>query len=151
MRLPVPTPEEEPDDTGLGPSLVSKLKGFAGSLREGNVGDWVAENPGRVATVSETPPHAENTPRYGTVVLWTFGGGPNALSDHLEMVALTFLLALIALVIAVLAYRRTSAPRERETQIDLLRQKTADTLSKMEKSLRKANEGNAAEPHDADT
>jgi hypothetical protein len=67
------------------------------------------------------------------------------------MVGFTFLIALIALIVAVLAYRRTTAPREWETQIDTLREKTADTLAKMEKSLRKANEGNVAEPHDADT
>jgi hypothetical protein len=83
MRFVTP-PAEEPPDTGRGPSLVSKLRGFAKSLKEGNVRDWAAENPARITTVSETPPHAGNTPRYGTVILWSFGGGPKALEERVE-------------------------------------------------------------------
>ena len=62
------------------------------------------------------------------------------------MIGFTFLIAVAALIVAVLAYRRTTAPREWETQVDALRHKTADALSKLEKSLRKEdkNGGNAA-------
>lgn len=62
------------------------------------------------------------------------------------MVGFTFVIALIALILAVVAYRRTTAPKEWESQIDALRQKTADTLAKMEKSLRKEDKGNIIEP-----
>jgi len=84
MRLDKSTLEGEPDDAGLGPTLVSKLKGFASSLREGTVGEWVTDNPPRVAAVSETPPYAGNTPLHGLVVLWSFGGGPEPLPDRIR-------------------------------------------------------------------
>ncbi len=45
------------------------------------------------------------------------------------MTIINFILVIIALVIAVLAYQRAGGTRE-------LRDKTADALSKMEKSLR---------------
>jgi len=50
------------------------------------------------------------------------------------MLTITFLIAVVALIIAILAYQRMGG-----SKIDpkKLREKTADTLSKMEKSLRK--------------
>jgi len=69
------------------------------------------------------------------------------------MVALTFLIALIALILAVLAYRRTGGPKNWESQMEGMRAKTADALSKLEKSLRKEDrekeEGKVAEPPEA--
>ena len=50
------------------------------------------------------------------------------------MGALNFIIAVVALIIAILAYKRSGGT------IDLpkdLREKTADTLSKMEQALRK--------------
>ncbi len=61
------------------------------------------------------------------------------------MVGLTFLIALVALIIAVMAYRRTTAPRELETQMDALRDKTADALSRMEKSVRREEKSDIVE------
>jgi len=84
MRLEMPAPEGQPDHAGLGPTLLSKLKGFASSLREGTVGEWVTENPPRVAAVSEAAPYAGNTPPHALVVLWSFGGGPEPLPDRIE-------------------------------------------------------------------
>ena len=69
------------------------------------------------------------------------------------MGGLTFLIALIALIVAVLAYRRTGGPKDWESQMEGMRAKTADALSKMEKSLRKEEaekeEGKVAEPPEA--
>jgi len=66
------------------------------------------------------------------------------------MAGLTFLIALIALILAVLAYRRTAGPKDWESQMEGMRTKTADALSKLEKSLRKEDgqkgEGKPAEP-----
>jgi hypothetical protein len=56
------------------------------------------------------------------------------------MTALNFIIAIIALVIAILAYQRTSEKGELRKQIDSLRQKTADVLSKTEKALRSKEE-----------
>ena len=52
-------------------------------------------------------------------------------------------------IVAGLAYRRTTAYRDWETQVDALKQKTADALSKMEKSLRKEDTGSIVEPPQA--
>jgi hypothetical protein len=62
------------------------------------------------------------------------------------MGALTFLIAVVALILAIMAYRRTTAPREWETQMDAMREKTADALSRMEKSIRKEEKGDIVEP-----
>jgi hypothetical protein len=56
------------------------------------------------------------------------------------MAVLNFIIAVVALVIAILAYKRTSEKGELSTQIDSLRQKTADILSKTEKALRTKEE-----------
>lgn len=56
------------------------------------------------------------------------------------MTVLNFIIAIIALVIAILAYQRTSEKGELRKQIDSLRQKTADVLSKTEKALRSKEE-----------
>ncbi|MEW6441837.1 MAG: hypothetical protein AB1640_12960 [bacterium] len=51
--------------------------------------------------------------------------------------ALTFLIAVAALIIAILAYKRSGgSTQDLQNQVDSLRQKTADALSKIEKSLR---------------
>ncbi len=51
--------------------------------------------------------------------------------------ALTFLIAVAALIIAILAYKRSGGSKQDlQNQLDNLRQKTVDALSKMEKSLR---------------
>ena len=53
------------------------------------------------------------------------------------MGAITFLIAVAALVIAILAFRKTGGSSEDlQRQMESVRQKTADTLAKMEKSLR---------------
>jgi len=53
------------------------------------------------------------------------------------MGGLVFLIAVAALVIAILAYRKAGGSSEDlQRQMESVRQKTADTLSKMEKSLR---------------
>ena len=51
--------------------------------------------------------------------------------------ALIFLIAVAALIIATLAYRRSGGSTEDlKKQVEDLRQKTADVVSKVEKSLR---------------
>ena len=53
------------------------------------------------------------------------------------MVFLTFLVAVAALVIAILAYQRAGGSRaDLERQLDSLKRKTADSVAKVEKSLR---------------
>ncbi len=53
------------------------------------------------------------------------------------MGALNFIIAVIALIIAILAYKRSGGAIELPKD---LREKTADTLSKMEQALRKVEE-----------
>lgn len=53
------------------------------------------------------------------------------------MGGLVFLIAVAALVVAILAYRKAGGSSEDlQRQMESVRQKTADTLAKMEKSLR---------------
>ena len=53
------------------------------------------------------------------------------------MVGLTFIIAVVALVIAILAYRKAGGSSEGlQRQMDSIRQRTADTLGKVEKSVR---------------
>jgi hypothetical protein len=53
------------------------------------------------------------------------------------MGCLVFLIAVAALVVAILAYKKAGGSSEDlQRQMESLRQKTADTLAKMEKSLR---------------
>ena len=53
------------------------------------------------------------------------------------MGGLVFLIAVVALVIAILAYRKAGGSAEdMQRQIESVRQKTADTLARMEKSVR---------------
>ena len=61
------------------------------------------------------------------------------------MKLLILIVAVGALVIALLAYRKAGGSsddltKELEKPLDQIREKTADTLSKMEKSLRKEDE-----------
>ncbi len=63
------------------------------------------------------------------------------------MTILTFIIAVVALVVAVLAYQKAGGIRDLQEQAealrfvaDNLREKTADALDKLEKSLRKAEE-----------
>ena len=53
------------------------------------------------------------------------------------MGALNFIIAVVALIIAILAYKRSGGAIELPKD---LREKTADTLSKMERALRKVEE-----------
>ena len=51
--------------------------------------------------------------------------------------ALTFLIAVAALIIAILAYKRSGGSTEDlKRQVEDLRHKTGDVVSKVEKSLR---------------
>ena len=53
------------------------------------------------------------------------------------MVGLTFIIAVAALVIAILAYKKAGGSTEDlQRQMDSIRQKTADTLVRVERSLR---------------
>jgi hypothetical protein len=53
------------------------------------------------------------------------------------MVGLTFLIAVAALVVAIMAYKKAGGSSEDlQKQMESVRQKTADTLAKVEKSLR---------------
>ena len=53
------------------------------------------------------------------------------------MVGLTFIVAVAALVIAILAYRKAGGSTEDlQRQMDSIRKRTADTLGKVEKSVR---------------
>ena len=53
------------------------------------------------------------------------------------MVGLTFIIAVAGLVIAILAYKKAGgSSADLQRQMDSIRQKTADTLGKVEKSLR---------------
>ena len=53
------------------------------------------------------------------------------------MIALTFLIAFTALVIAIMAYKKAGGSSEDlKRQADFLREKTNETLSKVEKSFR---------------
>ena len=60
------------------------------------------------------------------------------------MLTVTFIVAIVALVIAVMAYQKAGGIRDLQDQAealrfvaDNLREKTADALDKLEKSLRK--------------
>ena len=53
------------------------------------------------------------------------------------MIVLSFIIAIVALVIAVLAYQKATGSNDLETQLNALREKSADALSKIEKALRK--------------
>jgi hypothetical protein len=53
------------------------------------------------------------------------------------MVIVSFLVALVALVIAILAYQKAAGSNDLENQLNALREKSADALSKLEKALRK--------------
>jgi chemotaxis regulatin CheY-phosphate phosphatase CheZ len=69
------------------------------------------------------------------------------------MEAITLLIAVVALIIAILAYVRTGGMRDQiqqfnsltstdlKKQIDLLREKTADALDRLEKVVRKTEKG----------
>lgn len=57
------------------------------------------------------------------------------------MEVLTFIIAVAALIIAILAYQRAEGARDLRTQLISLRERTADTLSRMEKALRKEDKG----------
>ncbi len=69
------------------------------------------------------------------------------------MEAITLLIAVVALIIAILAYARTGGMRDQiqqfnsltstdlKKQIDLLREKTADALDRLEKVVRKTEKG----------
>ena len=63
------------------------------------------------------------------------------------MTVLAFIIAIVALVIAVLAYQKAGGIRDLQEQAealrfvaDNLREKTADALDKLEKTLRKTEE-----------
>ncbi len=61
------------------------------------------------------------------------------------MKLIILLVAVAALVVALLAYKKAGGDtkdltKELEKPLDSIREKTADTLSKMEKSLRKEDE-----------
>ena len=56
------------------------------------------------------------------------------------MTILNFIIAVIALVVAVLAYQRTGGTADLKKQVELMgsiRDKTADLLAKLEKKVRK--------------
>lgn len=53
------------------------------------------------------------------------------------MIVLSFIIALVALVIAILAYQKAAGSNDLETQLNSLREKSADALSRLEKALRK--------------
>ena len=69
------------------------------------------------------------------------------------MEAITLLIAVVALIIAILAYVRSGGMRDQiqqfnsltstdlKKQIDLLREKTADALDRLEKVVRKTEKG----------
>ena len=65
------------------------------------------------------------------------GRNPNKRRENLFMAVLNFLIAITALIIAILAYQRSAGSKDLKTQVNSLRKKTADTLAKMEKALRK--------------
>jgi hypothetical protein len=53
------------------------------------------------------------------------------------MVGLTFLIAVAALIIAILAYKKAGGSSDDlQRQMESMRQKTADSLAKVEKSVR---------------
>ena len=53
------------------------------------------------------------------------------------MIVLSFIIALAALVIAILAYQKAAGSNDLEAQLNSLREKSADALSRLEKALRK--------------
>ena len=53
------------------------------------------------------------------------------------MAVINFLIAVIALVIAILAYQKAEGSKDMKEQLTTLRERTADTLSKMERAIRK--------------
>jgi hypothetical protein len=72
-----------------------------------------------------------------------------------KLLTLTFLVAIVALVIAVMAYQKAGGIRDLQEQAealrfvaDNLREKTADALDKLEKSLRKTEEKKEAPAKD---
>jgi len=53
------------------------------------------------------------------------------------MIVLNFIISIIALIIAVLAYQRSAGSNDLKTQLNALREKSADALANLEKALRK--------------
>jgi len=66
------------------------------------------------------------------------------------MTALTFIIAVIALVVSVLAYQRAEGSKDIKTQVNALRKKTADVLGKIEKELRKKDKKEGSPPGEGD-
>ena len=53
------------------------------------------------------------------------------------MVFVSFIIAVGALIIAILAYQKAAGSNNLETQLNSLREKSADALAKLENALRK--------------
>ena len=53
------------------------------------------------------------------------------------MVLVSFIIALVALIIAILAYQKAAGSSALESQLNTFREKSADALAKLEKALRK--------------
>jgi len=52
------------------------------------------------------------------------------------MTIVNFIIAVIALIVAILAYQRTGGSKDLKIQVSAFRKKTADALAKIEKALR---------------
>lgn len=59
------------------------------------------------------------------------------------MVVLSFIIALGALFIAILAYQKAAGSNDLERQLNALREKSADALAKIERALRKQQQEDA--------
>ena len=55
------------------------------------------------------------------------------------MAKFALLVALIALGVAILAYEKAGGTKDLASQIETVRQETADSLSRMEKALRRGD------------
>ena len=53
------------------------------------------------------------------------------------MVVMSFIIAVVALLIAILAYQKAAGSNDLERQLNSLREKSADALAKLEKALRR--------------
>jgi len=74
------------------------------------------------------------------------------------MVALAFIISVIALVLAIVAFRRTGGMTDLKEEVDslgsvtnTLRDKTANTLEKMEKAVRKTDKDENLEDKGSET
>jgi len=57
------------------------------------------------------------------------------------MAILALIISIVALIVAILAYQRTGGTADLARSVDVLRDRLADALDRLERSLRREREG----------